>query len=97
MWRPAYAQLRGLLECIATIVWIATGPAEAPERFVARRSPSNQKLLVAIGWQAEYDRMFRYLSDMVHPSADGAEAYRGFGQQRSIHEPAPEITADTEL
>jgi hypothetical protein len=97
MWRPAYALLRGLLECMATIVWIASGPADAPSRFAAGRSPAGQKLLGAVGWRDEYDRTFRYLSDMIHAGADSAEAYRWFDEERSIHEPAPEITADTEL
>src|SRR4051812_13334458 len=76
MWRPAYALLRGLLECTATIVWIASGPSDAPQRFTDGRSPAGQKLLGAVGWRDEYDRTFRYLSDMVHAGADSAEAYR---------------------
>ncbi|MEA2493190.1 MAG: hypothetical protein QOJ29_1101 [Thermoleophilaceae bacterium] len=97
MWRPAHALLRGLLECMATILWIARGPADAPTRFAAGRAPSNQKLLGAVGWHKEYDRTFRPLSDMAHPSADGAEAYRWVDDDRSIHAPAPEITPDLEL
>jgi PAS domain-containing protein len=97
MWRPAHALLRGLLECMATIVWIARGPTDAPGRFAAGRSPGSQKLLAAVGWHEEYDRTFRPLSDMAHPSVDGAEAYRWFDEERSIHAPAPEITPDLEL
>jgi hypothetical protein len=44
MWRPAHARLRGLLECVATILWIAQGPEDAPHRFAVGRSPF-QRLL----------------------------------------------------
>ena len=97
MWRPAHALLRGLLECVATMLWIARGPEDAPARFAAGGSPSAQKLLGAVGWSVEYDRTFRLLSDMTHPTAAGAEAYRWYDEERSIHAPAPEITADMEL
>lgn len=97
MWRPAYALLRGLLECMASMAWIASGPPDAPQRFVAGRSPAGQKLLGAVGWRDEYNRTFRYLSDMVHAGTDSAEAYRAFDYERSIREPAPEITPESEL
>jgi hypothetical protein len=97
MWRPAYALLRGLLECMATMVWIASGPSDAPQRFAAGRSPAGQRLLNAVGWGNEYDRTFRYLSDMVHAGTDSAEAYRAFDYERGIDEPAPEITPESEL
>jgi hypothetical protein len=99
MWRPAFALLRGLLECMASILWIARGSEDSPKRFIDGRMPSNQKVLGDVGWREEYQRTFRYLSDLAHPSADGAEAYRSFdfAQGRSIDEPAPEITPDMEL
>jgi hypothetical protein len=97
LWRPAYAVLRGLLECMATILWIAHGPADAPRRFAGGHGLKSRKLLAAVGWQDEYDMTFRYLSEMAHPSADAAEAYRWYDDSRSIHAPAPEITPDLEL
>jgi hypothetical protein len=97
MWRPAYAQLRGLLECLATILWIARGPDDASARFLSGRSLTGQKLLGAVGWRDEYQGTYRYLSRITHPGPEGAETYRTYGETRSLSEPAFEITGDGEL
>jgi hypothetical protein len=94
-WRPAHALLRALLETLASLVWILQVPQRNSELFLSGRRPNMRELLDAIGWAEEYERTFRYLSEMVHPSHEQLHMYRwvDYGPPGLF----PEITPDGEL
>jgi hypothetical protein len=74
--RPAHAVLRMLLESIAHVVWLAADPVKHAGQLWEQRLPPFRNLLEQIGWEAEYELSYGWLSEFIHPSEGRLSMYR---------------------
>ena len=94
--RPAHAVLRSVLESMAVLVWAGT-QQRYMDLFNEGREPNIKAILEKIGWGAEYDRTYNWLSTFVHGRMEQADFYRKYDAEvLDETSPFPEVLPDAE-